>query len=147
LDIPVGWGGIGIDPSILSGFTYYMKINYADWNTVYDNISAAVHITRKNSSGIFNIVTESQYDRAYNTSPADTEWNSDGWGGITGLPDVTGRTYNTWYNMTGGNPPALVAMELVLHTITDNQYFKLMFIGWTMGNNGGGFAYYRKEII
>ena len=54
----------------------FTKTDYADWNDPanQDCITANVCITRQDSQGIYNAVTESGFDATNYTSPADTEW-------------------------------------------------------------------------
>jgi len=109
----------------------------------YDEISSAVHIKRGATRSIYNVVTESSYDAENNTSPADTEWNIDGW---DDLSDVATRTYNTFYVTLDGEVGLnVVDAELVMHIISEDRYFKIKFTYWQQGG-GGGFTYDRTEI-
>ncbi len=142
-----------LDPSSVHGnhegaiVTYgtpvtFTKENYED---IIDEISDAVHIKRDSSRGIYNSVTESSYDNVDYTSPADTEWNSDGWSILTNIKD---RSYLSWAISLEYNPQEfLVDREMLMHIISEDRYFLVKFSSWTSGAMGGGFSYERTEVF
>lgn len=115
----------------------FTKENNADWNLEenQDRITDNVWITRKNNQGIFNIVTESNYEDFL--SPADTEWAY----GTT--DDIATLTFNNWEDTHESNPPSMVNQDMVLHLITDDVYMNIKFTSWSGGGSGGGFTYER----
>ena len=124
--------------------TYGPEVNFihTDYGSEIDEISDAVHITRGEAKAIYNSVTESEYTEY--TSPADTEWNADGW---TNLYNIKTRSYDTLYETLGGSiGDNILDAELILHIISEDRYFKVMFSDWT-GGGGGGFTYDRTEIL
>lgn len=123
---------------IWSGYDYYFeKADFADWTQEanQDRITDNVWITRANSQGIFNIVTEAGYIDFL--SPGDTEWamgTTDDWDTLN---------YLTWVEWAGFNPPGTVGQNAVVHLITDDIYIDIRFASWSSGGSGGGFSYDR----
>ena len=118
-----------------------------DYGTTQDNISAAVHIKRNNSKGIYNSVLESSYDDEDYTSPLDTEWTyyDVPWGDLRNIKD---REYFSWAEAVNFYPPDnMIGAEMVMHIISEDRYFKVIFSSWTSGGLGGGFSYERTEIF
>ncbi|MGB5364159.1 MAG: hypothetical protein WBN17_12735 [Aureibaculum sp.] len=115
----------------------FTKADGADWTLEenQDRITSNVWITRANTKGIFNIVSETGYG---DLSPADTEWSQ----GTTA--DIGILTFNTWINTSGNNPTSLLNKDLVLHLITDDIYIDIKFISFSGGGSAGGFAYERS---
>lgn len=116
----------------------FTKENNEDWTleTNQDRITNNVWITRANTQGIFNIVTETSYTDF--SSPADTEW------AIGTTADIGSLTFQNWEDTSGSNPPSLVNQDMVVHLITDNIYIDIKFTSWQSGGSGGGFAYERS---
>jgi hypothetical protein len=126
------------------------EINFTKTNYGFevDYIDNGLAITRGDEQGIFNIEVESEYDRDSRISPANTEWNADGW---ANLSNVTSRTYDTWRESLGTNVAQIVGQELIMHDLTNDKYWGIKFTQWTqgvdpMGAQGGGFAYTRQLI-
>lgn len=109
---------------------------------VFDDISDGVILARDGNQGIYNTEYEPEYDNQNYTSPAGTEWNSDGWGTLSG---VETRKYTTWREALDGNVGNnIVASELVMHDIRDDKFYKFDFTAWNGSN--GGYSYTRREI-
>jgi hypothetical protein len=124
---------------------YFVK---TDYGSEVDYIDEGLALTRANAQGIFNIIEEQEYDRDNHTSPANTEWNADGW---SNLVNVTNRTYTTWRESLDTNIAAIVGQELIMHDLINDKYWGIMFTQWTQGidpggEQGGGFAYTRQLI-
>jgi hypothetical protein len=121
-----------------NGTVTFSKADYADdgLEVNQDRITDDVWITRGNSQGIFNIKTESSYDRDYYTSPAGTEWAM----GTTG--DVSSLTFDNWRNAVGADPPSSIGRDMVLHLTSEDVYIDINFTSWT-SSSGGGFSYVR----
>ena len=119
----------------------------ADGATVTTNpedvISEYVHIKRDSARAIYNSVTESAFNSQDYSSPAGTEWNSDGWGDLS---DVATRLYTNFNDATNGNMDVLTDFEFVMHDIGDDKYYKIKFNSWTAGGVGGGFSYTRNLL-
>jgi hypothetical protein len=120
-------------------FIGFTKTDYVDST---DIITSAVHLTRKNSRGIFNAVSELSYIN--NVSPADTEWS---YIQTTPINDPTLLPYTDWENAVDAVPPDMVNCYIYMHIISENRYFEMHFLSWTQGALGGGFSYNRREIV
>jgi hypothetical protein len=116
----------------------FTKPDYADWTNPdnQDRITDNVWITRDDSRGLFNAVSETGYDII---SPYDTEWAY----GLT--KNLTATDYRIWREAVYP-PPSMVDQPLSLHLISDDLYFDCIFHSWTAQNNGGGFSYTRTEV-
>jgi glucose/arabinose dehydrogenase len=101
-----------------------------------DQLTANVAITRGQTSGIFNAVTETFY--THNISPADTQW------AVGSLADYATLTYTSWEQCGGGNPVLnLPGQQLVAHLVKDDIYLSVKFTD--LGGHGlGGFTYDRS---
>jgi len=108
-----------------------------------DSIGPGLTLVRSYHRALFNIEAEAQYNNNTNTSPLGTEWNSEGWGNLTGFNT---RTYTTFYEAlnraVGEN---IIGAELVMHDTINDQYYKFSFSNWG-DNNGGSYAYTRTLI-
>ena len=107
-----------------------------------DIISSGVVLARANIiGGIYNAVSENVWNEL--VSPANTGWNWSGWDNIT---NVKSRQYRTFKealkNRIGNN---IIGAELVMHDITNDNYYKIKFTEWSQ-QQGGGFAYTRELI-
>jgi hypothetical protein len=122
----------------LSDQLHFKKSNYG---TEVDQIAPLVAITRDVQQGIYNPLTESEYDG--DVSPENTAWNADGW---SDLSNVTNRNYTTWADISDGNPPGLVGQELIMHDTVNDVYHTLKFLTWQRGGEGGAFSYVRRAI-
>jgi hypothetical protein len=108
-----------------------------------DSIGPGLTLVRSYQGALFNIEVETEYDDNNYTSPLGTEWNSDGWGDLSGLPV---RTYTTFRDALNGNVGNnIIGAELVMHDTINDQYYKFSFSNWG-GNNGGSYAYTRTLI-
>jgi hypothetical protein len=100
-----------------------------------DRITDNVWLTRGDSRGIFNIRSESQYQKQ--SSPAGTEWSF----GTTDQIDQL--TFEDWETAVGKNPPGSVNRPMVLHLIQEDIYINITFTSWSQ-RNGGGMVYQRS---
>lgn len=116
----------------------FTKANNADWTLAsnQDRLTANVWLTRADTLGIFNIVTENIYTKF--VSPANTEWAF----GTTA--DISTVTFMDWQNAIASDPPGMVNQDMILHLISDDIYIDIKFLSWTIGRNGGGFSYERS---
>ena len=113
------------------------------WGTQSDDIDAAVSIVRGANKGIFNRISELTYT---DPSPADTEWNNDGW---DNLLDIETRTYVSFEDALNGHVgDNILGAYLVMHIISTNRYFKILFTNWASADSygTGEFTYTREEI-
>ena len=118
--------------------TTFTKANGADWTLEanQDRITSNAWITRADTKGIFNIVSETFYTK--NSSPGGTEWAF----GTTG--NVGSLTFQDWETTVGSKPLNMLNKDMVLHLIADSIYIDIKFTSWTSGTNGGGFSYTRS---
>jgi hypothetical protein len=108
-----------------------------------DAIGPGLTLVRSYHRALFNIEAETVYDNNNYTSPLGTEWNSEGWGDLTGLDT---RTYTTFRDALNGNVGnEIIGAELVMHDTINDQYYKFSFSNWG-GSNGGSYAYTRTLI-
>lgn len=130
----------------------FTKAANADWTLPenQDQITDAVHITRKDQWPIFNIVEEDINSTDFDfcstwLGPQDTEW---AFGTIAdGVENLTFDGF-LGVNFTncgpGGDGVNPVDMDAVLHLISEDIYIDIKFLSWGMGMNGGGsFSYER----
>jgi len=115
----------------------FTKADLADWTLEQnqDRITANVWITRANTKGIFNIISETAYSDA---SPSDTEWAY----GTT--DDLDNLVFDTWINTSGNNPSSMIDKNVVLHLISDDIYLDVIFKSFSGGGSAGGFSYERS---
>jgi hypothetical protein len=109
-----------------------------------DGNGAGVAIARSsNGNGIFNPYREEGWDDTI--SPDGIGWNIDGW---NDLSDVTTRTYVNLYAAFGfgGLGNKIVGTECVIYLPDNGKYYAVKFDSWTQNNQGGGFAYTRREL-
>jgi hypothetical protein len=72
-----------------------------------------------------------------------------GWSN-TSFENLTGRTYNTFYNALYGDNGQnigniILSKELIMHDTVNDEYHKVKFTQWTQGG-GGGFSYERTKV-
>jgi cysteine-rich repeat protein len=112
----------------------FVKADYADPTDVanQDCITASVCITRGDSSGLYNAVTES----SYGNGPEDVEYAMGHVGDGADLADWGGTIRNaTWW----------VMQPTTMHLITDDLWFDTLAYSWTPQGQGGGFATARTQ--
>lgn len=126
----------------------FVKADYADWTLPenQDCITANVCITRKDSQGIYNAVTEPWYDQLWYTSPDDTER------AYGNCSNHSSLSFYTWNNAVWSDPTVLtvtgmVGKDMCLHLIQDDEYYDIVFTQWTPSAAWGWFAYIRSDNI
>ena len=121
------------------------KNAYLVWQEALAEFGPArgVGITRNNNNGIFNPYRESDWDQ--NVSPAGTLWNTDGWNDFS---NIETRTYDNLYAAfgSGGLGNKIVGAECIMYLPDNDKYYTVKFSQWTQNNQGGGFAYTRREL-
>jgi hypothetical protein len=119
---------------------------------IRDIISPGVHIARESNQGqIFNIVNEPEAQTG--VSPRNTRWNSiytdarPNYSGFTDLSNLESRVYTDFALALDGNVGNnIIGTDLIMHDLTTDLYYKVVFADWTSGGNGGGFEYTRTVI-
>jgi hypothetical protein len=111
--------------------------------TETDAIDTGLTLARGSQYALYNIDSEVGYDNTNHTSPAGTEWNSDGWGDLLNLGT---RSYTTLRSALGGSiGNNIIGAELIMHDTINDKYYKFAFSDWGQ-NNGGSFAYTRTQV-
>ena len=123
------------------------KGNFKDWllEENQDRITDSVWLTRADDKGLFNIVTESAYNKRDNSSPHGTEW------AVGSIADgIENLTFTSWFRSNKKPPPEEVGVAKVLHLIEEDIYIDITITEWSAGGGGsgttfgGGFAYERS---
>jgi hypothetical protein len=118
-----------------------------------DIISDGLIIKRDNAQGLYNFILESEYDTILERSPLGTEWNSNytdnvlnGW---SNLNNIRNRKYGTWKQAINNNPPQSVisGLQLVMHDLSTDLYWQVIFTDWGSGGNNGEVGYTRTLIV
>lgn len=125
-------------------FTHSDNGDEVDILILDDGDGAGVGITRSgNGNGIYNPYREGSWNGS--VSPDGTLWNIDGW---DDLSDVETRTYLPLLATFGGGGLGnkIVGTECVMYLPDNGKYYAVKFDQWTQNNNGGGFAYTRREL-
>src|ERR1043166_4322920 len=94
-------------------------------STNQDRLTAGVWITRGNSQGIFNAATETGFTHFF--SPQNTAWSD---GALTNYSSLTYVDWNTWAKTQHGGPPSTVAVNAVVHLISEDIYLSVTFTSW-----------------
>jgi hypothetical protein len=111
--------------------------------TETDAIDEGLTLARGSQYALYNMDSEVGYDNTNHTSPAGTEWNSDGWGDLLGLGT---RSYTTLRSALGGAiGNNIIGAQLIMHDTLNDKYYKFEFSDWGQ-NNGGSFAYTRTQV-
>lgn len=110
-------------------------------------------LKRDNIRGLYNAAIESKYNQDTDLSPLGTMWNSvytdNSLNGFSDVTNVRSRVYSSLReacnNQIGNN---IVGLELIMLDEATNQYYKVLFSDWGIGDNGnlGNFAYERTLI-
>ena len=125
----------------------FSKPASANWHqTAYqDHITEAVILTRADNKGLFNIATETQFDKDTFTSPVDTEWAypANNHGNPCNIGTAADLIYATWNQAVNGDPPSVIGIPGICHLISDDLYFEITVSSWGIGNTGGEVSYSR----
>jgi len=123
----------------LSNGVYFVRP--ADDSSVRDAIGPGLTIARDSIGGIYNSEVDAEWDP--DNTPTGTLWNDDGW---DNFEDITTRTWKPLYSAVHGQlGNHLVGAELLMHDTINDKYYTVKFTDWGQ-NNGGSFAYLRREI-
>ena len=128
-----------------SGTLDFVKADFADPmdQANWDIISLSVALTRGDNQGIYNVFTEAQYNEF---APGGTIW----YFGATVQDVIDGAItiadFDYWALAHGNAPSSTVGVDGVMYIQAEDIYVDIRFTQWTMGNNGGGFAYTRGII-
>lgn len=129
------------------------EINFVhtDHGTEVDVITPGVtEITRGLTQSIFNSAIEPGYQSGI--SPQNTVWNSVFVDpvkyGFSNLSDIHSRNYSDFATALDNNVDSnVIGLELIMHDLNTNKYYKFVFSSWALDKwGGGGFEYTRQEI-
>jgi hypothetical protein len=130
-------GGFAYTRTLVEDPNYFRKTDNGD---EVDEISEGLHITRGNQGWLYNPLEDEGHD---DNTPTGSLWNNDGWDNFS---DIEDRTYVPLETIWGGNFNEIVGSRMVMKDTTTDKYWAIQFLGWTQGQNGGGFSYTRKEL-
>ena len=123
----------------LTGSVYFVRP--ANDSSIVDDIDSGLSIKRDQIGGIYNSQEDVEWDPDY--TPTGTLWNDDGWDNFT---DITTRLWKPLYSAVHGQlGNHLVDRELLMHDTINDKYYTVKFTEWG-SDNGGSFAYIRREI-
>jgi hypothetical protein len=148
-----GGGGAVQSMDEKSGFTYVRRLINTDptvvfvhpagnANTNQDDIGPGLSITRgTNGGGIYNAQEDNEWDP--DTTPYGTLWNDEGWDDFA---DITTRTWKPFFTAVHGRlGDEIVGRELLMKDTGNHKYYLIKFTEWGV-DNGGSFAYTRREV-
>lgn len=125
-------------------FVEFSKDAEDDWTLAsnQDKITDNVTFTRANKKAIFNIANESSYSDDFG-GPSDTEW------AIGNIDDWESLEYSKWIEAVDGSPTDFLNQNMVVHLVTDDIYFSIIFTLWGGGatNNSGALTYKRSTPL
>lgn len=109
-----------------------------------DSLTPLVSITRGNTQGLFNAIQESSYSGG---SPAGTLW---AFQGLNGNPDsgVSADNFGSllfagWQDSLESRVgPNILDRPGVVHLVSEDVYFDIVFTEWGQGGGAGGFFTY-----
>jgi hypothetical protein len=124
---------------------YFEKEDYADYTDPenWDHITGNVAITRADNQGLFNAYLESSYNESGEHGPAGTLWAPMSTEEAT-MQDSS--VYTSWNVAMNSDPGSFIGDTVSLWCLEEDEYYNIMMVSWTGGNNGGGFAYNRQEV-
>ena len=117
--------------------------NNTNTPNVIDIISDGVHLTRGyTGGGLYNTVSEPYYNYA---SPENTRWNSSftdsrsGYSGFDDLSNLESRIYSSFESALDGSiGNNLPGTDLIMHDLTTDLYYKVVFDSWARGCSNAG---------
>jgi hypothetical protein len=122
----------------------------SDYGDEVDIIASELTIARDNNQGIYNSQLENNWGDQTNIpyagkpSPANTEWNSDGWNDLT---NVNSRTYVGFWTSAGGSlGNNVLSKNFIMRDIVNNKYYKIDFTVWGNTSIGAPVSYTRQQI-
>jgi hypothetical protein len=127
---------------LLDDAVFFEKADYDTGNTAIDFIDEGVAITRNNRGWLYNPfldLTGFAVD-----SPNGTLWNGDD---TNNLNDYKERDYLTLFELYSGEFANLPGKTAIMKDTINNKYYLFEWLGWTQGQNGGGFSYNRSLIL
>ncbi len=128
------WNGPYLNFTKVDGADFTLPINQ-------DSISNTVILTRGDRQGLFNIASETFYDRS--SSPSQTQWVSVSNDQLT-ANDIRGLNFTNWVDAFQNNPPGQVNNLFLVYLPDQKIYFYLKLLSWS--RSSGGFSYERTTL-
>ncbi|MEO9482536.1 MAG: MBG domain-containing protein [Ekhidna sp.] len=121
----------------IAGDVFFEKDDYADPSSeiAQDRISDFVWLTRGDNKPTYNYLENTSYD---------PDHTSILFGDGTTFSQPTYGTFNATFN---GSADGQVGNTTSLYLVAEDRYFDLAYSKWTSNDNGGGFAYTRREAV
>lgn len=116
----------------------FVKPNGANWKLAenQDRITDNVWITRGESNGIFNLITDSTFTTI---SPNNTLW------AFGNTSSINSLNFGTWLSKVDGCTSCLIDIPMVIHLTLDDIYIDIKFKSYVNDADGyGGFSYQRS---
>ena len=139
--------GFAYDRYEILDSVFFQKPSVGNPNAPFpaDVISAGVQITRGNNGVIYNPLFENFWEIS---SPENTRWNSSyvdsrpGYSGFDDLNNLESRIYSSFYGALDGYDENIgsnvVDEPLIMHDLTTDLYYKVVFSNWAQGCGSGG---------
>lgn len=149
---PNGGGGAGASVDEKSGLKYtrtlidLTSVTYfvrpSTDSSVVDAVGTGLTIKRDSAGGLFNVDVDVAWDP--DMTPTGTLWNAEHqWRDFSDITTLTWKPlFAAVHGHLGNN---LVGQKLLMWDTINNKYYTVKFTDWGV-NNGGSFAYVRREI-
>lgn len=129
-----------------NGTISFIKSPFADVGNPanWDTITPGVAITRGNTAGLFNPITEPAYQ---GFSPEGTLWYFGGT--VQDVIDgaITLSQFDNWMFAHDSNPPSVVNENGVLYLVKEDAFVDIRFTQWSVGSSGGGGFRYVRAVV
>ena len=148
-----GGGGSNQSMDDKSGFTYVRQLINTDPTVIFvhpagdansdqDEIDTGLVITRgTGGGGIYNSADDVEWDPDF--TPYGTLWNDEGW---DDFENITARDWRPFFTAVHGRlGNEIVGRELLMKDTGNNKYYLIKFTEWG-SDNGGSFAYTRRQV-
>lgn len=124
----------------LDNVTYFVR-GPNDTN-LGDAVDAGLTIKRGSAGGLYNSEVDNEWDP--DNTPTGTLWNAEHqWRDFSDITTLTWKPlYAAVHGHLGNN---LVGKKLLMWDTINNKYYTVKFTNWGV-NNGGSFAYVRRQI-
>lgn len=128
-------------PITLTSVTYFVR-GENDTN-LGDSVGPGLTIKRGSAGALYNSEEEAEWDP--DNTPAGTLWNAEHeWRDFS---DITALTWKPLYSALHGYlGNKIVGAKLLMWDTINDKYYTVKFTDWGV-NNGGSFAYVRREIF
>jgi hypothetical protein len=119
---------------IIGSLVFFEK---TDYGSEIDTITATVALTRGDSQGLFNSVSEMEYTGEV----PGTLWSK----GTCAAALSFGQWDTTVAPSQYSSISAMLADSQCMKTVAEEEYYDIKYLSWTSGGGGGGFSYNRTQ--